>query len=310
MSNPSVIRQDNNDSDNSDGVKSKALPVNVTAKKVETLREKAINATKARVHTFREHAQNRSTALTITMQPEEETTAEEPVLMLGSENPIPLKRPLAQTMMVYAGYGFTAIWLTASLVYMLAYFTAIHGATDPIQIGGFLAGIFAPVALLWIIIQHLQRGADMQRYAEALRSELQSIIFPSEDRAVRVSRDIERLCAQAAELATASRTVLKSIGAARHGLHGEIRDFVGLSKKAEFHIDRLAGALNERGTKLLDLTGQIENRTAAIDAKTQEGAHAWERATATVLERANTMEESQSWCDTNRCRHNTNERTD
>ena len=294
MSNPSVIRQDNNEP--TDAMAASETPESLandsTAKKVEQLRNRAINATQNRIRTFRDNAQSMSRALVVSTPADASDEQDEPVLMLGAEGSIPLQRPLAQTMLSYAGYGFTAMWLTISVIYMLAYLTAIHGATDPMQIGAFMAGALAPIALIWIVINHMQRGADIQRYAEALRSELQSIIFPSEDRAVRVSRDIERLCAQAAELATASRTVLKTIGAARHGLQGEVKDFVTLSKKAEFHIDRLAGGMNERGEKLLDLTSQIAERTATIDARTADGVRAWEQATETVLERAKMMESS------------------
>src|SRR6185295_6272822 len=90
-------------------------------------------------------------------------------------------------------------------------------ALTPPQLGGMLTGILAPVALLWVVLGHINRGVEIHRYAQALRSELQSIIFPSEERAQRVGKDIERLCLQAADLAAASKTVIKAISRARQG---------------------------------------------------------------------------------------------
>src|SRR5690606_17001686 len=81
-----------------------------------------------------------------------------------------------------------------------------------------------------------------------------------------------------------------AISRARQGLRTEIRDFVGISKKTEFHIDRLADTLNDRAAKLLALTAEIEQRTSTIDEKTQAGAEAWDQATLVVLERAGEME--------------------
>ncbi len=221
-----------------------------------------------------------------------EAEDEEPVLMLTPENALPpVQRPLWHNILSYGAAVFSAMWLVYGLSYALtSYGLAGLAAMPPPELGGLMAGILAPVALLWMVLGYWQRTADIQRYAGALRAELQSIIFPSEERAQRVSKDIERLCRQAAELSTSSKAVIKAIGRARQGLRTEVRDFVGLSKKTEFHIERLTDSLHEKAQKLVVLTEEIEQRTGAIDEKTQAGAEAWDQATVVVLERAAEME--------------------
>ena len=196
--------------------------------------------------------------------------------------------PVALRALRWGGAVLTALWIGAGVIWMIA--GDAVPAADPVHIGLALTGVMAPVALLWFMLAQVQRGADVRRHAEALRAELQALIFPTDDRAHRVGKDIERLCQQAAELAGASRAVVKAIARARQGMRTEIRDYAAITKKTEYHIDRLAGVLHDRAQKLNDLTGEIEQRTAVIDEKTQAGAEAWDHATLTVLERAGEME--------------------
>lgn len=190
-----------------------------------------------------------------------------------------------------AVYGLSAAATLAWLAFCLIYAFQNGGFNfAPHQLGAFLAGMFAPPALLWLITTSMHRQAEAQLYAASLRSELQSLIFPSEETSSLINKDVERLCRQAAEVSAASKAVLKSLQRARQGLRVEIRDFSGVSKKAEFHIDRLAESLNERAAKLASLTDEIEERTSNIDERTQAGADAWDQATLNVLERAAEIE--------------------
>lgn len=191
--------------------------------------------------------------------------------------------------LLYALGGFLTItWIGFCAVYAIKSPQAM--TFSPSEFGAFLGGMFAPPALFWIALSSFHRRSDVQQYAAALRGELQSLLFPSEETASLINKDIERLCRQAAEVSSASKAVLKSLHRARQGLRLEIRDFSGVSKKAEFHIDRLADSLKEKSSKLLTLTEEIEQRTTNIDEKTRAGADAWDQVTLSVLERAGEME--------------------
>lgn len=172
---------------------------------------------------------------------ESDAGEEEPVLMLSPTNATHYVPTPASKGLQVGGVALSVFWLAVCGFYFIA--QAVQGTLPsmaPHELGGVIAGALAPVALLWMIISTLQRRADVQNYAQALRGELQSLIFPTEERARVVHRDIEALCKQAADLSASSKAVIKSIQRARMGLRAEIRDFVGLSKKTEFHIDRLS----------------------------------------------------------------------
>lgn len=190
---------------------------------------------------------------------------------------------------IYIGAGtLTLGWLAFCATYAF-----IHPETftlAPAELGTFLAGVFAPPALFWLVASAMNRRADVAHYSYALRSELHRLLFPNDASESLFNQDVQRLVQQAAEISAASRAVLKSVQRARHALRVEARDYVGVAKKTEFHIDRLAEGLNERGAKLLALTAEIEQRTAQIDAKAQAGAESWDSATLKILERAGTIE--------------------
>lgn len=215
----------------------------------------------------------------------------EPVLMLTPSNKKTFQRSMMARVLHVVAIFASAVWIGLCASYItndMGWSTL--ALQQPHLLGGFIAGILAPVAIIWMILAFAQRSSDIHMYAEALRGELQAMIFPSEERSQVIHKDIEELVRQAAELSTASKAVLKSLHKARLGLRSEIQGLSGISKKTEFHIDRLSENLSERSVKLLALTEEIEQRTSSIDEKTQAGADAWDQAALSVLERAAEME--------------------
>ena len=217
----------------------------------------------------------------------------EPTLMLSPANARPMRRAAQFKIMHTAGVLLTAVWVGLSIGYVHSVMGwGTLAELQPHQLGGFLAGVMAPLALLWMMLAYLQRGSDIQMYANALRAELQAMIFPSEERAQAVHKDIEELCRQAVELSTASQSVMKSIHRARMGLRHEMKELVGASHKTEAHVIKITETLNERSQKLLGLTDEIEKRTGAIGEKSGEGITAWEKAADTITAKAEDIEKA------------------
>lgn len=179
----------------------------------------------------------------------------------------------------------TVAWLTYAAIYIMALPNSIRSITSsPLTLGGILASVLAPIAMLWLCIATWQRRSDAHIYAQALREELRGLFFPSADQANLIGDDIRALMKQATEMSASSRAAIKAIQRARGGLRSEIRDFAGVSQKAEFHIDRLADALGKRAEELLSLTETIEVQSEAISAKAQRGVGIWENVSAEITE--------------------------
>jgi hypothetical protein len=129
----------------------------------------------------------------------------------------------------------TMAWVAYAAIYILALPGGVRTViSSPLTLGGVLASVLAPVALLWLCLAAWQRRSDAHMYAEALRRELQLLLFPTKEQAKAVNGDIQILVQQAVEMSASSRAAIKAIQRARQGLRSEIRDFAGVSQKAEF----------------------------------------------------------------------------
>jgi hypothetical protein len=185
----------------------------------------------------------------------------------------------------------TMAWIAYATIYILALPGGVRTIlSSPLTLGGILASVLAPVALLWLCLAAWQRRSDAHMYAEALRRELQLLLFPTQEQSRAVNRDIQVLVQQAVEMSSSSRAAIKAIQRARQGLRSEIRDFAGVSQKAEFHIDRLTETLNARMQELSLLSDKIEGRSGVIEAHSKEGLESWSRVAAEIADRAQDVE--------------------
>jgi hypothetical protein len=144
--------------------------------------------------------------------------------------------------------------------------------------------------LLWALIGYFQRDNDIQRYSAVLRAELESILFPSEERTERASRDIERLSQQAAELATSSKAILFALAKARQGMRNELRDFASVTNQTETQINALSNIVDGKSSDLLALIADIDTKTEIIDQKAGASVKSWGHAADSILSQADRID--------------------
>ncbi len=204
-----------------------------------------------------------------------------------------IKTPKWLEVVQYASVFLTVAWMTFSSIYLAS---LPHGIaqifSSPLALGSVASAVLAPVALLWLCVATWQRRSDAHLYAEALRRELQRLLFPTEEQSKAVNRDIQLLVQQAVEISTSSRAALKAIQRARQGLRNEIRDFSGVSQKTEFHIDRLAETLTKRADELLTITDQIEKRSKNITEEVKTGVEVWSEISQEALTKVEEIQSS------------------
>lgn len=226
-------------------------------------------------------------------QSEEKQFSDDGILELPAANARPLRLGMSRVLQVAQALAVfaTVAWVTYATIYVLALPGGMKALMQsPFSLGSVIASVLAPIAMLWLCLATWQRRSDAHMYAEALRGELQRLLFPTQDQAQVVNKDIQTLVQQAVEMSSSSRAAIKAIQRARQGLRAEIRDFAGVSQKTEFHIERLSETLNKRATELITLTEQIEKRTSAIDQGTQAGITAWTDAVEKMENKAGSIE--------------------
>ncbi|NQZ14169.1 MAG: hypothetical protein HRT94_04995 [Alphaproteobacteria bacterium] len=212
-------------------------------------------------------------------------------LFLGEETKLPKRRRFVTSVTNFAGLLLTVIWggVVAGYVDEHMGWSEVL-AQQPHILGGFLAGILAPVAFLWFLLHQFQRGSEIGRYTEALRSEMQNMLFPSSDDRRLLQKDMQALCEQATELSLFSKTMLGSIHKARAGLKEDMAELQKMSSQSERHLEGLSHKLEQRSGRLVTLTSEIEARTSNIEEKSLRGAEAWDETTLKILERAADIE--------------------
>ena len=170
------------------------------------------------------------------------------------------------SIIMFCGATLSAMWLAAATVY-------IHNIVGwqniknlmPHEIGGFLAGLLAPVALFWMILTFWLRSVDVKLYAEALRTEIQNMIFPSDEAERRVNNDIERLVRQTAEMSRATRMALGTLQQARQAVQGETKALQDGAANTAERLEALEQRLGDRHRNLAELQTSFEQKSALLE---------------------------------------------
>ena len=82
----------------------------------------------------------------------------------------------------------------------------------------FLAGIFAPLAFVWLTVAYFTRTDELRETTQALRHELSLLTYPPDEAEEKVNAITEALHRQAQELANVSERAATQTQAMRDGL--------------------------------------------------------------------------------------------
>ncbi|MAZ76894.1 MAG: hypothetical protein CMH31_06305 [Micavibrio sp.] len=258
------------------GIESTQLRVDLDASKSSTMRsESALRASRLYGDNYEDNTADMSAN----------------ALFLNEKSTLPKSKKYLSGVTNFIGLLLTVVWGGVVAGYVNEYIGWEEmSSLQPHIMGGFLAGILAPIAFLWFILHLFQRGTEINRYTEGLRIEMQNMLFPSEEARQVLQKDMQGLCEQAAELSLFSKTMLGSIHKARTGLKEDVAALEKMGGQSQRHFDSLAQSLTERSKKLLALTEEIEARTNNIELKSLSGAEAWDETTLKILERVSDIE--------------------
>ncbi|MGH1397709.1 MAG: hypothetical protein ACRBCT_00655 [Alphaproteobacteria bacterium] len=170
--------------------------------------------------------------------------------------------PAPANILQYVTYTIAAIMTFAWVGLCISYAFGHDIPTDPASLGMYLSGVFAPPALFWMLITAIAKAGQGSSTQAAPR-------MPSPQ---------------------ASQDALQSLAAISHQVKADIRELNTLAQTTEKRVTRLSQDLSQRSLKLRDLITEIEQRSASIDDRSQQGAESWDAATLHILERAAEIE--------------------
>ncbi|MEM7618256.1 MAG: hypothetical protein AAF244_02615 [Pseudomonadota bacterium] len=148
--------------------------------------------------------------------------------------PQPVGRSIGYLVATATGLFLTAAWFTLCGNYIANSMEWSNlFAQQPHILGGFMAGILAPVAMVWMIIAFIQRGSDVRHYSRTLRREMHTTLFANKNNAGMFEKDLNKLMGQASNFSKTSKATLHSIQKARLGLRNDMNNFSTLAKELE-----------------------------------------------------------------------------
>lgn len=213
------------------------------------------------------------------------------VPLANAARKVPRYKKYVAGAMSFLGGLLTVSWLGVVVGYVSEYIGWDEILNlQPHIMGGFLAGVLAPVAFIWFIVHLFQRGSEVSRYASALRGEMENMLIPSNETRSVLQKDMQELTKQASDLSRFSETMLYSIHNARTGLKDDLSLMEAMSVKSEKHLKMLTKLLNERSSQLLALTDEIEARANRIEKQGNKGSKAWDGAAEKILQKADAIE--------------------
>ena len=178
--------------------------------------------------------------------------------------PQPVGRSIGYMVATATGLFLSACWFTLCGNYIfnsMGWGNLI--AQQPHILGGFLAGILAPVALLWMVIAFIQRGSDVRHYSRTLRREMHTTLFANKNNAGLFEKDLGALMGQASEFSNTSKMTLHSIQKARMGLRHDMNNFATLAKE----IDSKKEIFDSNG---LDTIKGVEEKISAFMTRAEK----------------------------------------
>lgn len=134
--------------------------------------------------------------------------------------------------------GRTFFGLLLSAIYLiwvaLLFLPKIHSITDLAlnEIGDFLAGVFGPLAFLWLVLGYFQQGAELRQNNEALKMQADELKASVQQQVAMVDAQRETLHNYENSLSPLLR--LKVENGALQNLDGEPHLMLSLSNRGEY----------------------------------------------------------------------------
>ena len=159
-----------------------------------------------------------------------------------------------------AWFGIVAIYVTAFYGWKTL-FTML-----PNEFSGFMAGITLPLAIMWVIMAYIDRGAAFKNETRMLRDSLNQVIFP-ETNGTDASRMIaEAIKSQVADLKDATKDVCAQSELIKRDLSERVADLRELATSLDKYSSHSMLELNSEVQKLIDNFKVVADKASSTTA--------------------------------------------
>jgi len=185
------------------------------------------------------------------------------------------------------GIWATGAWLAGAVLYLggeVGWTNVINMPAH--QLGSVIAGIAAPIALIWMGINYLRRHQDIKEQIAPLMAQIDQLINPNKAVEARVEAVADGLRRQANELIAATQQVEKTLNHVRDGLRGDMEKMLEYSGLAGKNLEQASTTMANRTTQLARMTEQMHGRLASFEEHAKSGSERLDESVNSMMSKA------------------------
>lgn len=199
----------------------------------------------------------------------------------------PKNIPAWQKYLPDIGMTATGAWLTGAVLYLggiVGWDNIVSMPAD--HLGSVIAGVAAPIALMWMGIHYARRDRDIKEQMAPLLHQIDQLVNPNKKIEERIDAVADGLRRQANELINAANQVEKTLNSVRDGLRSDMEkmtEYAGLTGK---HLEQASMAMSNRTSHLARLTEQMHGRLVSFEEHAIAGSERIDQSVNDMMTKA------------------------
>ena len=177
------------------------------------------------------------------------------------------KKPFYLRYKLATGVGIAAsvawLWLTNSYIGEYIGWDVLFELL-PHELGGLAAGVFTPIALLWMVIALFERGHSLRGETSHLRWQIRQLTYPTDRSESRVKEISDSLRRQARDLSKASDDAYQRAEAITAQVRERTLELARVSQDADLRARAVAEALSRETDELRIVSEKAETRASDV----------------------------------------------
>lgn len=167
--------------------------------------------------------------------------------------------------------AISSIWFLVVVIYITQFFGWSNlFLMMPDEFGGFLAGITLPLAVIWMVIAYVDRGASFKQEAKLLHTYMNQLVYPEDGAAQTTKAMADAIREQVIELQQATKQATTETKKIKNELSQHITDFSKLIEVLKGYSGTTMGELND-GVRLMSQgLDYINDKVSAVTSDLED----------------------------------------
>ena len=142
--------------------------------------------------------------------------------------------------------GVSVVWFGIVLIYITQFFGWSNlFLMMPDEFGGFLAGVTLPLAIIWVVMAYIDRGASFKQEAKFLRAYMNQLVYPEDGAPQTAKAMADAIRSQVVELQQVSKLAHEQTSQIKDAIKDNVDDFSKLVSKLDTYSSKTIVELSD-----------------------------------------------------------------